>query len=221
MFWVYVSYSWCPWKEISMFARIKKSGRYEYLQIVENRRVGAKSVQHVIAIGRMDQLQARGRIVTLVRSPRRFSEKVLWFSQAKPMWVLLQRRSVRLWSLKGCGKNWGSGRPSGLFWADTRLEFDVERAIFLTVIHRLFLSGSDRSCNKWCRDYGIEGVDDLSLPQRWWVAARSRKTREQAMKPSYGSPPSKKNAEIGFVNLKITERPQKVWYPENLERFPP
>ena len=42
-----------------MFARVKKSGRYEYLQIVENRRDGLKTRQRVIAtIGRMDQLQA-------------------------------------------------------------------------------------------------------------------------------------------------------------------
>ncbi len=32
-----------------MFARVKKSGRYEYLQIVENRRVGKKTVQRVIS----------------------------------------------------------------------------------------------------------------------------------------------------------------------------
>ena len=61
-----------------MFARIKKSGRYQYLQIVENRRFGAKTVQRVIAtIGRMDQLQARGSLDTLVRSLSRFSERVL------------------------------------------------------------------------------------------------------------------------------------------------
>jgi hypothetical protein len=28
----------------------------------------------------------------------------------------------------------------------------VERAIFLTVLHRLFVSGSDRSCDRWHRD---------------------------------------------------------------------
>jgi transposase len=39
----------------------------------------------------------------------------------------------------------------------------VERAIFLTVLHRLFVSGSDRSCNKWQRDYIIAGVADLLL----------------------------------------------------------
>jgi transposase len=41
--------------------------------------------------------------------------------------------------------------------------FDVERAIFLTVLHRLFVSGSDRSCEKWNRDYKIHGVEGLSL----------------------------------------------------------
>ena len=42
-----------------MFARITKSGRNEYLQLVENRREGGKISQRVIAtIGRMDKLEA-------------------------------------------------------------------------------------------------------------------------------------------------------------------
>jgi hypothetical protein len=44
-----------------------------------------------------------------------------------------------------------------------KFEFDVERAIFLTVLHRLFVSGSDRSCEKWNRSHKIKGVEDLSL----------------------------------------------------------
>ena len=61
-----------------MFARIKKSGQYEYLQIVENRRDGGKPRQHVIAtIGRMDRLKIKGDVETLIRSLSRFSEKVL------------------------------------------------------------------------------------------------------------------------------------------------
>ena len=47
--------------------------------------------------------------------------------------------------------------------SERKFEFDVGRAIFLTVLHRLFVSGSDRSCDKWRRDYVIEGVEDLSL----------------------------------------------------------
>ena len=40
-----------------MFARVKKSGKYQYLQIVENRKEKRKVKQRVIAtIGRMDRL---------------------------------------------------------------------------------------------------------------------------------------------------------------------
>ena len=39
-----------------MFARIKKSGRNQYLQLVENRREGKKIIQRVIVtFGRMDE----------------------------------------------------------------------------------------------------------------------------------------------------------------------
>jgi hypothetical protein len=41
--------------------------------------------------------------------------------------------------------------------------FPVERAVFLTVLHRLMVSGSDRACEQWHGDYGIEGVDELQL----------------------------------------------------------
>ena len=61
-----------------MFARTKKSGRYEYLQIVENHKVKGKVKQHVLAtIGRMDQLHEKGQVENLIRSLSRFSEKVL------------------------------------------------------------------------------------------------------------------------------------------------
>jgi len=147
-----------------MFARVKKSGRYEYLQIVENRRVGKKTVQRVIStIGRMDQLHAKGSIETLVRSLSRFSEKVL---------LILSSKS----DVSACGKKIGPALIFERLWkelgikkvikdllAHRKFEFDVERAIFLTVLHRLVSSGSDRSCEKWRRDYVIEGVEDLDL----------------------------------------------------------
>jgi hypothetical protein len=43
-----------------MFARVKKSGKYQYLQIVENRKEKGKVKQRVIStVGRMDQLQSK------------------------------------------------------------------------------------------------------------------------------------------------------------------
>ena len=61
-----------------MFARVKKSGKYQYLQIVENHKEKGKVKQQVIAtIGRMDQLQGKQRVETLIRSLSRFSEQAL------------------------------------------------------------------------------------------------------------------------------------------------
>src|SRR5262245_26950619 len=46
---------------------------------------------------------------------------------------------------------------------DRGFEFAVERAVFASVLHRLFVSGSDRSCEKWLVDYRVPGVDGLQL----------------------------------------------------------
>ena len=147
-----------------MFARIKKSGKYQYLQIVENRKIEGKVIQRVIAtIGRMDQLQEKNRIETLIRSLSRYSEKVL---------LILSGRSDINASAKKIGpalifeRLWeelGIEKVISNLLTERKFEFDVERAIFLTVLHRLFISGSDRSCDKWRRDYVIEGVEELSL----------------------------------------------------------
>jgi hypothetical protein len=120
-----------------MFARVKKSGKYQYLQIVENRKEKGKVKQRVIAtIGRMDQLQAKGRVETLIRSLSRFSERVMLILSGDSE-VLADAKKIgpalifeRLWQrtgIKDAIKRMLSGRS---------FEFDVERAIFLTVLHR-------------------------------------------------------------------------------------
>ena len=147
-----------------MFARVKKSGKYQYLQIVENRKEKGKVKQRVIAtVGRMDQLQEKGRVETLIRSLSRFSEKALLIlsgqSDVRADAVTIGPILVfqRLWEESGieaCIKKLLIGR---------KFEFDVERAIFLTVLHRLMVSGSDRFCEKWRRDYLIPGTEQLDL----------------------------------------------------------
>jgi transposase len=147
-----------------MFARIKKSGQHQYLQIVENHREGSKTVQRVIAtIGRMDHLEAKGGIENVMRSLSRFSEKVLLILSGKSE-VHASAQKIgpslifeRLWKELGIGKI-----IRGLL-ENRKYEFDVERALFVTVLHRLFASGSDRSCDKWHADYRIDGVEELSL----------------------------------------------------------
>lgn len=149
-----------------MFARVKKTGPYEYLQLVENRREGKETIQRIVAtVGRVDQMQAKGEVESLIRSLCRFSEKItLIFSTRGNADVQATAKKIgpaiifeRLWQELGIGKIIQS------FLKDRKYEFDVERAIFLTVLHRLFVSGSDRSCDKWCRDQRIEGVESLSL----------------------------------------------------------
>ena len=61
-----------------MFAHIKTSGRYKYLQLVVNHKEKGKTKQHVIAtLGRLDQLQAKGDIESITRSLAKFSENTL------------------------------------------------------------------------------------------------------------------------------------------------
>lgn len=147
-----------------MFARVKKSGKYQYLQIVENRKVKGKVKQRVIStIGRMDRLQEKDRVEILIRSLSRFSEKALLIlsgqSDVSADAVKIGPSIIfeRLW------KETGIQRAIKKMLAGRKFEFDVERAIFLTVLHRLMVSGSDRFCEKWRRDYRIEGVEHLDL----------------------------------------------------------
>ena len=147
-----------------MFARTKKSGRYEYLQIVENTKSAGKVSQRVIAtLGRLDQLQAKGGVEALVRSLARFSERTLLVLSGK---VDATAQAVKIGPALIFERLWKElGLPTiiqGLL-AGRKFEFDVERAIFLTVLHRLFVSGSDRSCDQWRRDYAIKGVDMVAL----------------------------------------------------------
>jgi len=148
-----------------MFARIKKTGPYEYLQIVENRREGKKTLQRVIAtVGRLDRLRQQGEIEPLVRSLSRFSEKVLLVLSGQSDDLHAAAKKIgpalifeRLW------KELGIGQVLRGLLSQRKFEFDVERAVFLSVLHRLFVSGSDRSCDKWHRDYVLQGVEGLSL----------------------------------------------------------
>jgi len=169
-----------------MFSRIKKTGKYQYLQIVKNKRVGKKVTQQVIGtIGRLDVLQAKGEVENLVRSLAKFSEKALLIISGKSE-PSAQTKKIgpalifeRLWKelkIKHVIKE---------LLRDRKYEFDVERAIFLTVLHRLLVSGSDRSCERWRRDYVIEGTEHLSLHQLY----RAMSFLGQRIEDQYGKTP--------------------------------
>ena len=149
----------------SVFARVKRVGPYEYLQIVESRREEKKNRQRVIAtVGRLDELRAKGAVEALTRSLSRFSEKVLLVLSGGNESLHAEAKKIgpglifeRLW------REAGIDQILHRLLGERKFGFDVERAVFLTVLHRLFPSGSDRSCDRWHRDYVIEGMDGLAL----------------------------------------------------------
>ena len=63
----------------------------------------------------------------------------------------------RLWEETGCRKV-----VEDLAGA-RKHDFALERAVFLTVLHRLFAGGSDRAADRWREDYRIDGVEGLDL----------------------------------------------------------
>jgi len=149
-----------------MFFRSKKSGSRSYLQIVENRWEDGQSRQRVIAtLGRLDQLQQDGQLDALLLSGARFSQTVLLLSaHAQGQLPIITTRHLgpallfeRLWQETGCQQILAQLLDGRKF------EFSVERAIFLTVLHRLFAPGSDRAADKWREDYRIDGCDALQL----------------------------------------------------------
>jgi len=151
-----------------MFVRAQRSGKRTYLLIVENEWAGGKVRQKVLhRLGRLDILQKTGKLDALMLSMQRFSEKfaVLGASQnaqartGKSCTIGPALIFDRLWQQIGIDKV-----LTGLL-GKRRFEFSVERAVFLTVLHRLFCSGSDRAAAKWKTNYRIKGVEDIKLHQ--------------------------------------------------------
>jgi len=149
-----------------MFFRTKTSGPRSYLQVVENRWEDGRSRQRVIAtLGRLDHLRESGQLDALLASGARLSQSVLLLSaHAQGHLPTLTARRIgpalvfeRLWQQTGCQQ------VIERLLGGRRFEFDPERAIFLTVLHRLFAPGSDRAAEKWKDDYQIDGCESLQL----------------------------------------------------------
>jgi hypothetical protein len=148
-----------------MYFRRKTSAGRAYLQIVESRRDGDQVRQQVIAtLGRYEELQESGQLERLLRSGARFASKAMVLSAIaddSAMKIASRRLGPlvfeRLWEETGCRAviaQLCGARKHG---------FALERAVFLTVLHRLFVSGSDRAADRWREDYRIAGVDGLDL----------------------------------------------------------
>jgi hypothetical protein len=170
-----------------MFVRVKKIGVYEYLYLVENAREGGRHVQRVIkALGRRDEVEASGVIDRLIASAARHSRRSIVLSSFyRGELPELHRVSIgpdlvfgRLWAETGCRDVLSS------LLADRRFAFDVERAVYLTVLHRLMISGSDRHASEWRRGLQVPGADGLDLDHAYkamaWLGAVDEAGRSMA-----------------------------------------
>ncbi|HSA66718.1 MAG TPA: IS1634 family transposase [Methyloceanibacter sp.] len=157
-----------------MFVRVKKIGGYEYLYLVENTREGGRHVQRVIkALGRRDEVEASGLLDSLIASAARHSRRSIVLSRFyRGELPALKRLSIgpdlvfgRLWQDLGCREV-----LRGLL-AGRQFGFDVERAVYLAVVHRLMVSGSDRHASTWRQSLRLPGADDLTLDHAYKAMA--------------------------------------------------
>ena len=132
------------------------------------RREGGRHVQRVIkALGRRDEVEVSGLIDGLIASAARHSRRSIVLSSFyRGELSELHRLSIgpdlvfgRLWAETGCRDVLKS------LVADRRFSFDVERAVYLTVLHRLTISGSDRHANDWCSRVRVPGAEGFDRPR--------------------------------------------------------
>jgi hypothetical protein len=149
-----------------MFARDKRIGPYTYVYLVENVREDGRTRQRIIAnLGRKEAVVARGDLDRLARSVARLAQRSMVLAAVEgeaPPHVVCRRIGPallfeRLWQEIGCRAVLDE------LAAQRQFGFAAERAVFLTVLHRLFVSGSDRAAEKWRADYRIDGTEELQL----------------------------------------------------------
>ena len=173
-----------------MFVRTQTNGSRTYLLIVDNVRVDGKVRQRVLhRLGRLDELRASGQLDVLIQSLSRFSEKLALLG-AHAQGDSIVTHSARIGPALIFQRLWQACSIDNVLTAllkGRRFEFSVERAIFLTVLHRLFAPGSDRAAEKWKDDYAIEGVGDLDLHHLYramaWLGEELPKDQQDGVTP--------------------------------------
>jgi len=149
-----------------MFVRVKRSGAYEYLQVVHNERIDGRVQQRVIAtLGRLDVLQRTGQLDALLASCARFAQHSAVLTAHRQGQVAATAK-VRIGPPLVFGRLWedlGFPKLLGRLLEERKFAFDLERAIFVTVLHRLMAPGSDRAAEVWQRQYAMAGSEGLQL----------------------------------------------------------
>src|ERR1700722_16051418 len=149
-----------------MYFRTKRSGSFEYLQMVHSHRVNGKPRQTVVAtLGRLDAVKETGELVRLLRSGARLTGAGILLSALQkggPTTTDSNRSAPPLLFERWWRDSFCRSVIEDLL-ADRKFEFPLERAVFLTVLHRIMDPGSDRAAEKWRLAYSISGMDAIDL----------------------------------------------------------
>ena len=167
-----------------MFVREKTINDYSYLVLVASVREGGRTKQRIIKnLGRKESVLANGDLERLAASIGRFAERALVIAAAAGT-----RHELTLKRIGGpllFGRLWerlGIQEVIAELLAERAFEFPLERAVFVSVLHRLFVSGSDRDCAAWMQDYLIPGTADLALHHFYramaWLGEELDETRQ-------------------------------------------
>lgn len=147
-----------------MFVRRKKVDNHDYIQIVHGYRENGKVKQRtVLSLGRADDETTMNKIDSLLYSLQKFSQNSAVLS-SKNQDIDSELKIIgpalifeRLW------RNLGIGEAITKEAKEFKFEFNVERAVFVSVLHRLLRTGSDLDCSQWMKKYEIKGVEGLEL----------------------------------------------------------
>lgn len=174
-----------------MFIRTKKNGTRTYLQIVENQRVNGKVKQRLLYnLGRLEHLQESGKIDALIESGIKFTKQLHVLAAHKKGETETITHTLHIGPSLLFEKIWKElGIPDVINTQseNRRFQFSVERTIFMTVLHRLFISGSDRAADKWKRDYAINGCEKLELQHLYrsmgWLGREVSEDKQEHANP--------------------------------------
>ena len=155
-----------------MFVREKKIKGYSYLYLVGDRARGEAdpAADHQGTWAARTSCWPMAGWSALAASIARFADTV----EVRGKLEAGQLSASELEAL--CCRRIGAPLLFGRLWEETGcsavldemlkgrgFDFSVERAVFVTVLHRIMVSGSDRSCEKWLADYAIPDVEGLAL----------------------------------------------------------
>ena len=170
-----------------MFVVERVARGHRCLYLVESVREGKVVRQRTIkALGRKEALIASGELHRLAASIARHSERCLILSDIDAGHIA----ALRIGGPLLFGRLWerlGIGAVLEKILQDRQFGFSVERAVFVATLHRLFVSGSDRSCVDWMKSYAIDGAEELALHHFYramaWLGEEIEEAAEGALAP--------------------------------------